>query len=226
MQRCLFILFFAFLTSYNAQSQIFYRIEADFVMKVKTSSGQQQLTVGKVFYDKNVNQIVYDISFPEKEIWLQKDTTLYRIVDSKVLGQQSIPTMLEFSIFSLVLNGHLADYGLKNTRFSIKKVERIDNSVISTWEPPKELKVIFGDVLLSNVNQQLNGIVFKSSSGAIISRQFFRNYTRVKGVSFPLEIIKEIYVADKKNIEVTTFNNILINDYSSGKKYDYKVPEL
>jgi hypothetical protein len=225
MQKFLIILIFA-LSSYNAESQNFYRIEADFVMKVKTSAGQQQLTVGKIFYDKNVNQIVYEISFPEKEIWVQKDTILYRIVNSVVIGKQTIPTMLEFSIFSLVLNGHLADYGLKKTRFVIKNVEKVGNSVISTWEPPKELKIIFGDVLLANVNQQLDGIIFKSSTGAVISRQFFRNYTKVKGLSFPQEIIKEMYVAENKNIEITTFTNILINDFSGTKKYDYKIPEL
>jgi hypothetical protein len=194
------------------------------MLKAKSPAGLQQLTVGKVFYDKNIKQIVYDISFPEKEIWIQKDTILYKIVNSKVIGQNRIPTMVEFSIYNLVLNGNLVDYGLKNTKFKIKKVDKNEGSVISTWEPPAELSKLFGDVLLSNVNQQLNGIVFKNNAGEVISRQFFRNYTKVKGLSFPQEIIRENYINGQKAYEITTFSNILINDLSGEYKYDYKIP--
>lgn len=218
---CLLLFSFSFL---QVESQIFFRIKADFMIKVKSPTGQQQLTVGKVFYDKNIKQIVYEISFPEKEIWVQKDTILYKIVNSKVIGKQSIPTMIEFSIFNLALNENLVDYGLKKTKFKIKKVEKLEGNIISTWEPPTELKKLFGDVLLSNVNQQLNGIVFKNNAGEIISRQFFRNYIKVKGLSFPQEIIKENYINGQKAYELTTFSNILINDLSGENKYDYKIP--
>lgn len=221
-----YILLLSFLMSFflRGESQVFFRIKADFVMKVKTVSGQQQLTVGKVFYDKNQKQIVYDISFPEKEVWIQRDTLLYKLVASKVIGKQPIPGMIDFSIYNLVLNGNLADYGLKKTKFKISKVDKNENNVISTWEPPAELKKFFGDVLLSNVNQQLEGIVFKNREGEVVSRQFFRNYTKVKGLSFPRELIKETYINGKKAYELTTFSNILINDISGENKYEIKIP--
>jgi hypothetical protein len=194
------------------------------MIKAKSPAGQQQLTVGKIFYDKNIKQIVYQISFPEKEIWVQKDTILYKIVNSKVIGKQSIPTMIEFSIFHLVLNGNLADYGLKNTKFKIKSVEKLEGNVISTWEAPPELSKLFGDILLSNINQQLNGIVFKNNEGEVISRQFFQNYIKVDGLSFPQEIIKEDNINGQKVYELTTFSNILVNDLSGENIYDYKIP--
>lgn len=180
--------------------------------------------MGKLFYDKNLKQIVYVVSFPEREIWVQKDTILYKIVDSKVIGKQRIPAGIEFSIYNLALNGNLAYYGLKKTKFRIKKVEKSDSSVISTWEPPTESKKYLGDILLSNVKQQLDGIVFKNSAGEVVARQFFRNYIKVKGISFPQEIIKENYVNGQKVYELTTFSNILINDLSGENKYDYKIP--
>ena len=182
------------------------------------------MTVGKLFYDKNLKQIVYKVSFPEKEIWVQKDTVLYKIIDSKVVGKQRLPTGIEFSIYNLVLNGNLADYGLKKTKFRIKKVEKIEGNVISTWEPPAESKKYFGDILLSNVNQQLSGMIFKNSSGEIVVKQFFRNYIKVKGLSFPQEIVKENYVNGQKIYELTNFSNIVINDLSGENTYDYKIP--
>jgi hypothetical protein len=155
---------------------------------------------------------------------VQKDSILYKIVNSKVIGKQSIPTIIEFSIYNLVLNGNLVNYGLKDSKFKIKKVEKQEGNVISTWEPPPDLKKLFGDVLLSNVNQQLNGIVLKNIAGEIVSRQFFRNYIKIKGLSFPQEIIKENYINGQKAYELTTFSNILINDISGENKYDYKIP--
>ena len=124
----------------------------------------------------------------------------------------------------MVLNGNLIDYGLTKTKFKIKKVEKLEGNVISTWEPPTKLKKLFGDILLSNVNQQLNGIVFKNSEGEVISRQFFQNYIKVNGLSFPQEIIKEDNINGQKVYELTTFSNILINDLSGENKYDYKIP--
>jgi len=208
----------------QTEPQYFFRIRTDFVIKAKSPTGEQQLTVGELFYDKNVKQIIYRVSFPEKEIWVQKDTLLYKIIDSKVVSKQHIPAGIEFSIYNLVLNGNLADYGLRKTRFKIKKVEKGDGSVISTWEPPAESKKYLGDILLSNVNQQLNGIVFKNNAGEIITRQFFRNYIKVKGLLFPQEIVKENYVNGQKVYELTTFTNILINDLSGENIYNYKIP--
>lgn len=223
MIKFICLLFFPLLFV-QVEPQFFFRIKTDFVIKAKLPTGEQQLTVGKLFYDKNVKQIVYVISFPEKEIWVQKDTVLYKIVNSKVMGKQRIPAGIEFSIYNLVLNGNLADYGLKKTKFKIKKVEKSENNIISTWEPPAESKKYFGDILLSNVNQQLNGIVFKNNAGEIVSRQFFRNYIKVKGLSFPQEIVKENYVNGQKVYELTTFTHILINDISGENTYDYKIP--
>lgn len=221
-----FALFLIFpLVLLQLDPQYYFRIRADFVIKAKSSTGEQQLTVGKLFYDKNIKQIVYEISFPEKEIWVQKDTVLYEIINSKVTKRQRIPTGLEFSVYNLALNGNLIDYGLKKTNFKIKKVEKNDKNIISTWEPPAESKKYIGDILLSVVNQQLDGIIFKSITGEILSRQFFRVYVKIKGLPFPTEVFKETYINGQKNIELTTFTNILINDLSGEKTYEYKIPE-
>ena len=223
MLKYLFLFLFP-LSVIQVEPQLFFRIKTDFMIKAKSPTGEQQLTVGKLYYDKNVKQIVYDVSFPEKEIWVQRDTVLYKIVNSKIIGKQRIPAGIEFSIYNLVLNGTLNDYGLKKTKFTLRKVEKSDNNVISTWEPPQELKKYFGDILLSNVDQKLNGIVFKNTAGEVVSRQFFRNYIKVNGLSFPQEIYRENYINGQKDIELTTFTNIVVNDLSGENIYDFKIP--
>jgi len=219
----IFFVLIIFVFQKSTYSQNFFRIKTDFTIKAKNPSGQQQLTVGKIYYDKKAKQIVYEISFPEKEIWVQKDTSLYKVVNSKIVSRQSVPNMIEFTIYHLALNGNLADYGLKNSKFKLKKVEKNKKGVISTWESPAEMKKMVGDVLMMNENQQLTGIVFKNIKGEVISKQFFRNYQKIKGISFPQEIVKENYIKGQKYYEITTFKNTNINDYS-GDQYNYKLP--
>lgn len=222
MLRLLLSIFF--LTSlYQTDPSLFFRISADFVIKAKSPAGAQQLTIGELFYDKNVKQIVYNIRFPEKETWVQKDTSLYKIVDSKVISRQTIPAGIELSIYNLVLNGDLSDYGLKKMKFRITNVEKEGDDVISTWDPPAQLKKYLGEILISNSNQQLSGIVFKDKEGQVIARQFFRNYTKVKGLSFPQEIIKENIINGQKVYELTNYSNIKINDVSR-ENYNYRIP--
>ncbi|MGE5355595.1 MAG: hypothetical protein ACM3PT_05090 [Deltaproteobacteria bacterium] len=218
------LLIFIFPFCFSLFSQNYFRIKTDFQIKSKTPEGKQQLTLGKVYYDKNIKQIVYEISFPQREIWVQKDTLLYKIVNSKLDSKQNIPNMIEFTIYHLLLNGNLADYGLKKTNFSLKKVEKTKDGVISTWEPPSDMKKLFGNVLMMNSGQELTGIVFKNTEGAVVSKQFFRKYKKNKGLMFPQEIIRENYIQGKKSYEITTYSNTVINDYSEDK-YSYKIPK-
>ena len=220
-----FIYFFVLLFLFSsAEAQDYYRFKSDFVIKSKTPEGKQQLTVGKVYYDKNIKKIIFKISFPEKEIWVQKDTTLYKIVDNSVVDKQNTPNITEFTVYHLILNGNLADYGLKNTKFKITDVEKAGKNIISTWEPPDELKDKIGPILMQNTNQQLTGIVFQNTEGEVISRQFLRNYIRIKGLSVPQEIINEAHIDGKKYYEITDFSNTVINEFTDDQNYDYKIP--
>lgn len=216
-----FILFIPIILS----AQNYSRFRADFTIKSKFSSGQQQLTMGQVYFDKDLKQIFHELNFPEKENWLQKDTLLYKIVNAKVVEKTSIPDLLQFTIYYLALNGNLSDYGLKKTRFSVKLVEKEGKNVISTWEAPKELRKKIGDIVMMNTDGVLTGIIFKNPKGEIVSRQFFRNYVKVGGIRFPKEIIKEILIDGKKNYEITTYDKIVLNDYKTKNKYDYKLPK-
>jgi hypothetical protein len=213
-----------FLFYYPVQSQDFFRIKTDFIIKNKALNGEQQLTVGKIYYDKNIKKIIFDISFPKKEIWVQEDTTLYKIVNSNVIDKQNTPNITEFTIYHLTLNGHLSDYGLKNSNFKIIDIEKDGKNIISTWEPPKELKNVFGSILMLNTDQQLTGIIFKNKDDEIVSRQFFRNYMKIKGLPFPQEIIRENHVEGQILYEITTYSNTIINEYSNEDKYDFKIP--
>ncbi|NJK95018.1 MAG: hypothetical protein HC905_09010 [Bacteroidales bacterium] len=78
-------------------AQKFFRIKGEFTIKAKAEDGRSQLTMGKFYYDRNFKKLVYLNHFPKKELWVSKDTSIYHIVDNKILDRQSAPPIAEFS---------------------------------------------------------------------------------------------------------------------------------
>ncbi len=216
-------LFFFFIFPLFTFSQNFYRIKADFTIKQKNADGSSALTVGKVYYDKNYKEIVYDISFPEKEMWITKDTSVYKFVDKKFVSRQTVPAIAEFSIFHLCLNGTLTNYGLESSPYTIYNVEKENGMVLTTWMPPAKMAKFLGKVIVSQKDKKLYGVAMCNIKGETLNKQFYKNYDSNSGIEFPKEIVQITYINGKENYQVTTYENIIIDDYSEEEMYNYPV---
>lgn len=119
----LFILFFLLLPGMISGQQ-FYRLKADFSIKEKLADGTSQLIMGKVYYDKVSEKIVYDISFPEPEVWVLQDTSFFRLKNRQLLDRKRSFLIPESSFFHFTLTGQLSDFGLKDSPYKIEQVEK------------------------------------------------------------------------------------------------------
>lgn len=210
----------------RASGQGYTRIRADFTVKIKTAAGGQSLTMGQVFYDKNIKQLIYYLTFPEKEIWLTSDTVIYQIKDGAVKAKTPTFSMTEFSVFHLALNSRLQDFGLKNTTYKIENVDRDEDMVITTWAPPVKAREKLGNILVSVKNKQLFGVVFLDPSGNTLRKQFFEDYQVIRGLPFPGKIVEILMDTGKENYQVTTFKNIVVDELENDSKYSYPVSGL
>jgi hypothetical protein len=208
------------------KGQQYNRIHADFSVKVKTAGGGQALTVGQVFYDKNIRQLIYYVSFPEKEIWITSDTVVYQIRDGKLVSRTATFSLAEFSVFHLALNSRLQDYGLRNTRYTVADVSRDKDLVITTWSPPEKAAKQLGNILVSAKNKQLFGVVFMAPEGSVLRKQFFEDYHVTQGLSFPGRIVEINSNAGKEDYQVTTYKNIVVDELENDSKYYYNVSGL
>lgn len=224
MKKVLFILILLKLLPCIVAGQQFFRIKADFSIKEKLSNGKSSLILGTVYYDRGTKKIVYDITFPRKEKWIIQDNFIYFIVNNKVTKKQETLITVQQSIFNIALEGKLADYGLKNTFYSISKVEKEGNMIISTWVPDVRNKKYFGKVVMSHINKKLNGIAFYTPKEEIASKQFFKNYINIAGCEFPSEVAQTIYSQVGKSLQLTTYKNISINAFTQSEMYNYPVP--
>jgi hypothetical protein len=124
-----------------------------------------------------------------------------------------------------VLTNQINNYGLKNSPFTIQKVEKQGDMVITTWLPPKALATLFGKVLISNKNNRLFGMIFIDSKDKILRKQFFDKYQNFRGLEFPMEIVDITYKDDKENYQVTTYKNIVIDDVTEDYLYNFALPK-
>ncbi len=202
-------------------------MECDISIKEKTDS-LDRLVVGKVYYDINKKNLVYDLMFPEKEQWIIKDSLIYNIINGEKKSVQKIPAINEFSVFHMLLTGSMPDYGLnfKDSPLKQTNVEKDGELIITKWEFIKTpIEGFEGYILTSKKNKLLNGVVIIGSDGVTIAgKQLFRKYINAGGLMVPTEIIQITYIDDKEYTRILTFRNIKINNFADEKNYDYHLP--
>ncbi len=204
----------------SVNGQEYYRISADFTVKVKKSDGTLNLTKGKVYYDKNYGELIYDVSFPQLEKWILKDTLLTKMRNDTLFEKITIPSINKFTIFHLALNSSLNDFGLKNSIYKISKVEKKNDLVLSYWKIPEQASTILDHVIVAKKENRLESVIMMGNELNIISRQFFKDYEKIGAFEFPRQLIQIIYDEEKKeNYQITEFKNIKINDLEKNGLY-------
>jgi len=217
----IFILF-----SVQIGAQNFYRISGDYTIKGKSETSAQ-LVIGKFYYDKNEKKIIHSNSFPEKAIWVTSDTNLFKVVNNKIEFRQTIPNFTQFSMYHLVLNNQLNNFGLDGTIFTLDKVEEQNGLVITTWIPPKHMKKIVGRILISSKDDNLYGVIFFDAEDKIIKKQFFEDYSVTSGLAFPGQITEITYAPENREIyQVTTYRNILVNSHHEEQLYHFNISDF
>lgn len=209
------------LTSTIISGQSFYRIESDISIKTKTQGGQGNLTLGKVYYDRTIRKMVYNISFPEKEIWVVKDSLSLVFREGELFQKSIINPFIETTVFHKCLEGKLNDFGLKGSAYQIDKVEKDGNMVITTWKPPANVASKLGQIITSTVNNSLYGVVIKNPLDEILSKQIYKNYSVVSGLKVPSEIIQVMYKDNTEVYQVITLTNIVVNNIKNENMYNY-----
>ena len=224
MKKYIILFIFVFISSSIVNSQIYSRVEANVSIKTKYDTGKGTLEMGKIYFDKNNKKLIYDFSFPNKETIAIFDTVISVVRKGVLIERQKIAPLLQSTMFSIILNGNLSNYGMKNNLFyKAIKVEKDKGLVITTWSMPGKTKKL-GDIMVSTKDKDLFGVVMFSPKGEIISKQIFSKYIVVAGLRFPTEITQVIYQDKKEIYQVTTFKNILVNNQKNENFYNYNLP--
>jgi hypothetical protein len=175
-----------------------------------------------VYYDKNIKELIYDISFPRAEKWISKDTSLYKYINNSLIERITIPSINEFTVFHLALNSSLNDFGLKNSVYKMNKVEKKGDLVLAYWKIPTQASTFMDYVVIAKKENRLESVIMFGKDKKILSKQFFKNYFKTGAFEFPQQIVQILYdKTGKENYQVTEFKNIKTNDLSGDNLYKF-----
>ena len=224
IKKFLCIGFMGFLILQSSFSQLFYRIEADYSIKEKSTSGYENLMLGKVYFDRNIRQSVFEVKFPEKEILIVNDTCTIKAFKGTYEKHQLGASLLDFSVLSLFINGNLDYFGLDKTPFTLEKVENEKDLVISTWVLKNQYaKSSVSKMLLSQKNNKLHGLITFSNEDKIISKQIFSEYIAIENMFFPTKVLQISYLPDGTEMKkITKYSNIILNSNQNEEFYNYR----
>ena len=208
--------------AFTVNAQFYYRIQADISIKEKTND-YERLTMGTVFFDKHNRKLVYNITFPEPEVWVIQDTVMLRLVNDTVASRTPAHGMIDFSVFNLSLSGDLNYFGLDKSPYELSDTEATDGMVITTWQPPKEFAERMGQIKMAQKNKRLNGIIMYNTEGKILSKQFYKRYADISGLDFPTEIVQFSYLPYAQTTQITTFRNVMLNSKLNETYYNYQL---
>jgi len=201
------------------------RMTAGFSIKQKQGE-KGQLVTGQLYYDKKIQKIFYQISYPEPSFWLVVDSFFYEMDKDTVLIKQSKAAYLPvFSIYQQILDNNLKDFGLKKLDFYIANIDKMnDSTVVTEWRPNKKWEKKLGKIVLSHTSRKLTGAVFFDPSGNIISKEFYKKAQLMLDMWVPTEIINLRNIDGIDFYSVTTLRNIIFNETSNEKYYNFPLP--
>lgn len=211
----------------SAQGQEYYRVNADFSVKIKRSDGTMNLTKGTVYYDKNIKELIYRVTFPQPEVWVIADTSLFKFRADTLYDRISIPSVNEFTVFHLSLNSGISDFGLKRSRFKVSRVEKKNDLVLSYWKIPDKAEISIDHVVVAKKDNRLESVVMVGEESKILSRQFYRNYMKIGAFEFPQQIVQILPGAEgEDNYQVTEFKNIVVNDMDHDDLFSHRLSSV
>jgi len=207
----------------QVQAQNYFRMSASFTVKIKRHDGTMNLTRGMVYYDKNIKELIYDVTFPGEEKWVVRDTSLMKFRGDTLAERIGIPSVSEFTVFHLSLNAGLKDFGLKQSMFKVTQVEKKGDLVLSYWKIPEKVSDMIDFVVVAKKENRLESVIIMGKESRVISRQFFRDYRQIDAFEFPGQIVQVLYdEAGNESYQVTEFTGIRVNDLENEELYHYR----
>ena len=222
MTRKIFLIYIFCFVVIGSYSQSSYRIKADITIKIKNQDSTFQYTKGIVRYDRNIKKVLYDISFPQKEIYVSVDTLVHKFQNGKLISTQGSPLKPEFSIFHFMLNNDISDFGLKNSSFRATNIEKSGDLIITKWTAPALPDFPLGNILVTSKDKRLQSVIIHGKKGEIISRQIFKKFIFINGIEIPTEILAVNYFSGRKTYQIIQFENIQVNEPGHDSDYNFQ----
>ncbi len=198
--------------AHTIQCQTFNNFEADFTIKEKYKYAQtSHLFKGSVKVNSIDQTSYFNLTFPNREKWLLKDSLLTQIVNDSVIQSINVGQFENFSLIKEVNSAIKKDYGLSEIGFTQKYTTADSSGVKVEWMPPTVLKEIFLMAITHISDNLLRSVSLFDTKGALVSSTYFEDYLFIKNIPIPTKIMSKIVGDNEIVFKSLEFKNIKIN---------------
>lgn len=180
------------------------------ILEKNTLKDSTSLVYGHISYDLKKNETVYTLTFPQKEVWNFRDSTLTRSGIDSVKTRKEYMDLGKLSIYQKLLTHQLEDFGLEEAGFKMKEMDEIGTKIIIEWEPPKVAASFLDRVITEVENNKLQAVAFIDIDEKPINRTYYQDYIKVNNISVPTRV-KSYFKAEKQELfRILNFSEIEI----------------
>ena len=148
---------------------------------------------------------------------------MYRYRNNELVEKTSNILVPNQSFFHYILSGNISNFGFDEANFKAKGIEKKKDLVITTWMPPDNVKPFISKILVATKNKQLYSITMMGPDENVLNRQILKNYHLIDGLDIPYEILIASYLDEGIMYQVISLDNVILNNSSDNKNYDYEL---
>jgi len=87
------------------------------------------------------------------------------------------------------------------------------------------LRKVIGKIRIATRQGRLFGVVYYDPKDNVLRKEFYEDYRKLGTLWFPHRIVQLQYHHDKEAIQVTTYENVVLDEKQHRHWYDFRVPD-
>lgn len=205
--------------------QIIKTISVEFTREY-SEDNTKEIIKGKIHY-QSPSKTVIKIMDPINQ-WMileDKEMLIYYPDDKKAFRIISSQNPFSMPFFQAFIGVVKEDYGLTELGYTMANYETNDNSLISHWNPPKNLSKFLGKIILEFKDNKIIRMELKNTDGKTIIKSLYKNHIFHGATYFPLEISTTTYLNASFTFEKIVYRHLQFNSSLPQDIVDFKIPE-
>ncbi|MEM2175364.1 MAG: hypothetical protein QXI58_07070 [Candidatus Micrarchaeia archaeon] len=205
--------------------QSFKNITAEFTRTITKKEIVEEFVKGRIYYQAP-QRIILKVIKPVNQWIVLEDTIMliYYPNEQKAFRFHSKnPFSLPF--FQAFVSVVTDDFGLPKVGFSLTKSEIKGDTLLTYWEPPKQIKKILGNTIIGLTKNKLLFVEIRDTKGRKLAKTTYSNHFQYGKNFFPLEITSVVYEKDSFTIEKVVYTNPQFNVPLPKEVVNFKIPD-
>lgn len=208
----------------NAYSEEVKSISIEFTRTI-TEDTSKEVVKGNIYYQAP-NLTVLKVTDPINQ-WmiLENDTMIIYYPKEEKAFKYTSKNPFSLPFFQIFVNIGKDNLGLSEAGFTLVRNEIKEDTLITYWKPPKQVKKALGNIIVGLSNDKLVLVEMHSPKRKKLARITFGNHFQYGDIFYPLEVVSVKYQKNGSTTEKVVYDNPQFNVELPQEVLNFKIPD-